>query len=87
MPCSNSCDGIWKSLSLADGAQICAISQPLDVGPVNFSMDVKCPGDGQPGGGFGGGGRNSNFSFNECIYPNACDRPDGGGGGDACPGS
>jgi len=88
MPCGTSCDGIWSGLSLVDQAQICAISQPLDVGPVNFSMTVKCPGDGEFSGGFGGGGRNMpTFSFAQCILPNACDRTDGGVGGDACPGS
>jgi len=86
--CSGSCDGIWNSLSLGDQAQVCAVSQPLDVGPVNFQMTVKCPGDGEFGGGFGGGGRNMPmFSFAQCIFPNACDRTDGGVGGDACPGS
>src|SRR5262249_40391471 len=88
MECSDSCDSIWKSLVLGDTAQLCAISQPRDVGRENFKMDVKCPGDGMFGGGFGGGGRNNNtFTFEECIYPNACDRPDAGVGGDACPGS
>jgi hypothetical protein len=88
MPCSDSCDAIWDNLTLSDQAQICAISQPNDVGPINFGMDVRCPSDGEFGG-FGGGGRNSQnyFSFTQCIYPNPCDRPDAGAEGDACPGS
>jgi hypothetical protein len=88
-PCSENCDQIWKSLSLGDEAQVCAISQPLDVGGQNFEMNVKCPSDTEfTGGGFGGGGRNMpTFSFAQCILPNPCDRPDAGVGGDACPGN
>jgi hypothetical protein len=65
-----SCDATWTTADfLTSSAQLCATTTaPFSAGPLQFMLNVVCPGDGSVGQGPPGQGA-SGQAFNQCLFP------------------
>jgi hypothetical protein len=54
------CDPDWTApMFLTQATRLCALSSPRGTGPLDFQLDVRCPGDIDRNG----------SPFNECVFP------------------